>query len=430
MKRRDVLKISGRAAAALSIIPSSALGVGRTAPLSRITVGMIGVGNQGRHHTRHLLGMHDVQVAAVCDPVRANRLAAKQLVEKSYGASVSRGTFKGCGAYNDFRKLLARDDIDAVFIASPEHWHALHTIHAAKAGKDIYCEKAMSRTIAEGQAMVRAVRRYCRVFQTGTQQRSSGKFRKACQLVRNGYIGKLHTIKVGDPKGHQGPKIRNLPVPEGIDYDMWLGPACWGPYFPQRLINLKGWMLCYDYTVGFQSGWGQHDIDIAQWGNGTDHTGPVEVEGRATFPKEGLNDTAMTWHTEYTYTNGVRLIFTSDNENPHGIRFEGTDGWIFVNRRTLQAKPISLLKVSLKSSDAELYNSNSHHRNFFDCVRSRRDPICPVEVGHRTNVICNLSDIATRLGRKLRWNPQKERFADDVEANRMLSCAMRPPWRL
>jgi hypothetical protein len=189
-------------------------------------------------------------------------------------------------------------------------------------------------------------------------------------------------------------------------------------------------MLCYDYTVGFQSGWGQHDIDIAQWGNGTDHTGPVQVEGRATFPKEGLNDTAMTWHTEYVYSNGVRLIFTSDNENPHGIRFEGTDGWIFVNRRVLRAKPTSLLNVSFKSNDVELYNSNNHHRNFFDCVKSRRDPICPVEVGHRTNVICNMSDIATRLGRKLRWNPQQERFTDDVEAHRMLSCAMHQPWRL
>ena len=430
MDRRGFLKTSGWAVTALSIVPSSVLSVGRTAPGSRITVGMIGVGKQGTFHTRHLLGMPDVQVVAVCDPVMANRMGAKQLVEESYGESVSRGTFKGCSVYNDFRELLARADVDAVFIASPEHWHALHTIHAAKAGKDIYCEKAMSKTIAEGQAMVQTVRRFSRVFQTGTQQRSSVKFRKACELVRNGYIGRLHTIKVGDPRGHQGPQIRTTPVPEGIDYNMWLGPACWAPYFPERLINLQGWMLCYDYTVGFQSGWGQHDIDIAQWGNGTDYTGPVEVEGRATFPKEGLNDTALTWHTEFVYANGVRLIFTSDNENPHGIRFEGTDGWIFVNRRILQAKPISLLNVSLKSSDVDLYNGNTHHKNFFDCVRSRRDPICPVEVGHRTNIICNLSDIATRLGRKLRWNPKLERFPNDVQANRMLSRAMRPPWLL
>jgi hypothetical protein len=288
----------------------------------------------------------------------------------------------------------------------------------------------MSRTIAEGQAMVKTVRRYARVFQTGTQQRSSANFRRACELVRNGYIGKLHTIKVGDPKGYPGPKITPAPVPEGTDYDMWLGPACWGPYCPERLINLKGWMLCYDYTVGFQSGWGQHDIDIAQWGNRTDHTGPIQVAGSATFPKAGLNDTAMTWHSEYLYANGVRMIFTSDNENPHGIRFEGSDGWIFVNRRAFRAGPTSLLKAPLSASDERLYNSTSHHRNFFDCVKSRRDPICPVEVGHRSNVICSMSNIATRLGRKLQWNPKTERFVDDAEANRMLSCAMRQPWSL
>ncbi len=430
MKRRDLLKVSRRALTALSIIPSSVLAIGPTAPLNRITVGMIGVGAQGRNHTRQLLTMPDVQIAAVCDPVRASRTAAKQLVEKSYAASGLRRGFKGCRAYNDFRELLAREDIDAVFISSPEHWHALHTIHAAKAGKDVYCEKAMSRTIAEGQAMVRTLRRYRREFQTGTQQRSSANFRRACELVCNGYIGKLHTIKVGDPKGYQGPKIGREPIPEGIDYNMWLGPACWGPYFAQRLINLKGWMLCNDYTVGFQSGWGQHDIDIAQWGNRTDHTGPVQVQGRATFPKDGLNDTAMTWHTEYVYANGVRLIFTSNDENPHGIRFEGTDGWIFVNRRVLQAEPISLLSVPLKGSDVRLYNSTNHHRDFFDCVRSRRDPVCPVEIGHRTNVICNMSNIATRLGRKLQWNPRTERFVNDAEANRMLSCAMRQPWSL
>ncbi len=430
MKRRDLLKASSQVLAALSIIPSSVLRAGPTAPLSRITVGMIGVGAQGRNHTRQLLRMPDVQIAAVCDPVRANRISAKQLVEKSYATSGPRRKFKGCRAYHDFRELLEREDIDAVFIASPEHWHALHTIHAAKAGKDIYCEKAMSRTIAESQAMVRTVRRYRRVFQTGTQQRSSANFRKACELVRNGYIGRLHTIKVGDPKGYPGPKIARQPIPDGVDYDMWLGPAFWGPYFPERLINLKGWMLCNDYTVGFQTGWGQHDIDIAQWGNGTDHTGPLEAQGRAAFPTEGLNDTAMTWHTEYLYANGVRLVFTSDNENPHGIRFEGGDGSIFVNRRVFRAEPMSLLTVPLKAGDVRLYNSTSHHRDFLDCIRSRRDPVCPVEIGHRTNVICNMSNIATRLGRKLRWNPGTERFVNDVEANRMLSCAMRSPWRL
>jgi len=306
----------------------------------------------------------------------------------------------------------------------------LHTVAAARAGKDVYCEKALATTIAQSQAMVKTVRRYSRVFQTGTQQRSSTPFRQACELARNGYLGSLRTIKVGDPKGYPGPKVRSEPVPEGLDYNLWLGPAPWKPYFPERLENLKGWMLCYDYTVGFLSGWGQHDIDIAQWGNGTDHTGPVEVEGHATFPTEGLNDTAATWHVEFGYANGVRLVFASDDENPHGIRFEGAEGWVFVNRSGIQAQPESLLKIRPRGNDVRLYESQNHHLDFLHSVKTRQDPVCPVEVGHHTYVICNLSDIATRLGRKLRWDPATERFPDDEPANRMLNRALRPPWTI
>jgi hypothetical protein len=243
-------------------------------------------------------------------------------------------------------------------------------------------------------------------------------------------LGRLHTIKVGDPYGYAGPKVRQEPVPEGLDYELWLGPAPWKPYFRERLENLKGWMLTYDYTVGFQAGWGQHDLDIAQWGNGDPGAGLIEVEGRAAFPSDGLNDTAVTWHTEYTYPNGVRLIFTSDNENPYGIRFEGTNGWVFVNRSGLQAQPPALLTVRFAPRDFRLYESRHHHQDFLDGVRTRQDPVCPVEVGHRSNVLCNLSDIATRLGRKLRWDLARERFPNDEQANRMLARAMRPPWRV
>jgi predicted dehydrogenase len=402
---------------------------GGTAPSERITIGLIGVGDQGNHHIGILLGMPDAQVVAVCDPVRGKREAAKRRVDDAY--TVARdSTFRGCAAYSDFREMLHRSDIDAVFVASPEHWHALHGIAALRAGMDLYIEKALTTTIAEGRALVQTARRYDRVVQVGTMQRSAGNFRLACELVRNGYIGKLQTIKVGDPQGYPGPQVRDEPVPDGLDYDLWLGPASWSPYFPERLVNLKGWMLTYDYTVGFQSGWGQHDIDIAQWGNGTDHTGPIEVEGRAVFPSDGLNDTAMTWHTEYFYANGVRLIFTSDNENPYGIRFEGTEGSVLVNRGGIWSQPESLVKVGFKAGDIRLYESCNHHANFLDCVKTRRDPICPVEAGHHANVICNLSDIATRLGRKLRWDPVKQRFPDDDQANRMLTRAMRPPWRI
>lgn len=412
------------------VLPGRVLGRdGGVAPSARISVGVIGVGNQGNQHLNILLGMPDAQVVAVCDPVRAKRDAAKRKVDDTYTAARGR-TFHGCAAYNDFRELVQRADIDAVIVASPEHWHAVHGCAVLRAGMDLYVEKALTTTIAEGRALVDAARRYCRVVQVGTQQRSTGQFRLACELVRNGYLGKLHTIKVGDPRGYPGPPKREVPVPGGLDYDLWLGPAPWRPYFPERLENLKGWMLTYDYTVGFQSGWGQHDIDIAQWGNGSDDTGPLEVEGRAEFPKDGLNDTAMTWHTEYLYANGVRLIFTSDNENPHGIRFEGTEGSVFVNRSGISSNPEALVKVRFKSSDLRLYECRDHHSNFLECVKTRRDPICTIEAGHHANVICNLSDIATRLGRKLHWDPAQERFTNDDQANRMLTRAMRAPWQI
>lgn len=429
--RRRFLRTLAPALAAPLVLPASVLGrAGAAAPSERINVGMIGTGNQGTFHTKVLTRLAEVQVVAVCDPDRGKRQTAREITELAYAQARAAGAYKGCQDYNDFRDLLARPDIDAVFIASPEHWHALQTIAAAQAGKDVYCEKAMAKTIAESQAMVKAIRRHQRVFQVGTQQRSAPQFRQACELVRNGYLGQLRTIKIGDPKGYPGPSIREEKVPEGLDYDLWLGPAPWSPYFPERLENLKGWMLCYDYTVGFPSGWGQHEIDIAQWANGTDHTGPVEVECQAAFSSDGLNTGLSTWHAEYTYANGVRLVFASDNENPHGIRFEGGEGWLFVNRNGLQAEPKSLLTAGFKSGDTRLYESQHHHLDFLKAVKSRKDPICPVETGHHTYVICNLCDIAGRLGRKLRWDPGQERFPSDEAANAMLSRPMRAPWHL
>lgn len=429
--RRNFLRALGRVAAAPLLLQPGLLGrSGRAAPSARIGVGLIGTGNQGTVHAQVLLGLPDVEVVAVCDPVQGKREAAQRLVDATYAQRRPGGRSTGCGAYADFRELLARPDVDAVFIASPEHWHALHTVAAARAGKDIYCEKAMASSIAESRAMVDAVRRYGRVFQVGTQQRSTRQFRFACELVRNGYLGRLHTIKVGDPSGYPGPKVRNEPVPAGLDYDLWLGPAPWKPYFPERLENLKGWMLTYDYTVGFLSGWGQHNLDIAQWGNGTDHTGPREIEGQGTIPDDGLNDTAVAWHVECAYANGVRLVYTNDTENPYGIRFEGDAGWVFVNRSGLEAQPASLLRVRLRGNDQPLYASPHHHQDFLEAVRTRRDPVCPVEVGHRTYTICNLCDIAIRLGRKLRWDPERQQFPGDDPANRLLARAMRAPWRI
>jgi hypothetical protein len=422
--RRNFLKLAGSFAAAPLFLPSTVLGrAGETPPSERVTVGIIGTGNQGTVHTRMLVALPQAEVLAVCDPHEAKRKKARELVE-NYAPG------RQCADYNDFRQLLERKDIDAVFIASPEHWHALQTIAAAHSGKDVYCEKAMAKTIAESQAMVKAVRQNKRIFQLGTQQRSSSKFRLACELVRNGYIGQLKTIKIGDPKGYPGPKVRSEQVPAGLDYDLWIGPAPMSPYFPERLENLKGWMLCYDYTVGFMSGWGQHNIDIAQWANGTDHTTPTEIEGQATFPTEGMNDTAQNWRVEFKYANGVKLLYTSDDANAYGVRFEGSEGHIFVNREGIEAEPSSILKAEFKGTDVRLYKSDHHHLDFLRSVKTRKDPICPVDTGHHTYTICNLCDIAVRLKRPLRWNPEAEQFPGDDRANAMLERPMRSPWKL
>jgi len=434
ISRRQFLKRASAAVGAISfpyIVSSSALSRGKLpAPSERITIGMIGTGNQGTGHLRGLLPMPETQIVAVCDPFRNKRENAAQIVNAAYSNQKARGRFTGCSAYNDFRELLARPDIDAVFIASPENWHALQGVAAAKAGKDIYLEKAMAVTIAEGQALVKAVNRYGRILQVGTQQRSDARFRKACELVRNGYIGKLLSITTGVWGGYQGPIAKPAPVPEGLDWRMWLGPAPWKPYAPQRVHNLTGWMLASDYCIGFQAGWGAHHNDIAVWGMGTEHTGPIKIEGRGIFPKEGMNDTPISWHTEYLFADGLRWTFTSNDKNPVGIRFEGTDGWVFVNRSLIDTHPKSLLTTELGPNDIRLYHSNNHKQDFLDCVKTCSEPICPVEAGHYTNNICILSDISVRLGRKLKWDPAREIFINDKQANHMLTRTMRGRWHL
>jgi hypothetical protein len=430
--RRRFLKVTGAAVAAPVVVPAAALGKdGHAAPSARITLGMIGSGNRAGQLAALLLGMADAQIIATCDPVRQKRQALKAVAEKAYADRLADGSFRGCADYNDFRDLLGRADVDAVFITSPENWHALHGIAAARAKKDIYVEKAMTRTVAEGQALVKAVRENQRVAQVGQQQRSDSYFRVAVELAQRGELGKLHTIKVGNPGNRAGPEVRPQPVPEGTDYDLWLGPAPLAPYQPERLINLV-WMSTYDYVIGYEAGWGCHNADIAQWGNNADGTGPVEVESRrSVFPTSGICNCPLSWHSEMLYANGVRMIFASEDEIPMGIRFEGSEARVYVNRGRIEAGPVSFKSV-LRSKlppvrgDAE----TAHLRNFLECVKSRQDPRVPVEIGHRTNIVCHLSAIASRLRRKLHWNPEKEQFIGDDEANKMLSRDMRPPWHV
>ncbi|MBW8040224.1 MAG: Gfo/Idh/MocA family oxidoreductase [Planctomycetes bacterium] len=436
LTRRQFLKSSAVAAAAAAwptIIPASVFGA--NPPSNRITVGCIGVGRMGLGDLREILGFKQARIVAVCDVDSKRVKHAQQLVETHYGKQSQSGTSKGCAAYGDFRDLVARADIDAVSVVTPDHWHTLPVLAAARAGKDIFLQKPLTLTIAEGRLLSDTVRRYGRVFQVGSQQRSDSRFRLACELVRNGRIGKLLTVKVGfgtDPgTGPQPP----MPVPDWLDYEMWLGPAPWADYTEKRVhpksgYGRPGWLRIADYGAGMITGWGAHHNDIAQWGMGTEYTGPVEIKGQAEYPKDGLWDVHGTFSIEYTYASGVKVTCTDNRKNKQGVLFEGTEGWVYVRRGHLDANPKSLLTSAIGPDELNLYKSNNHKGNFLECIKSRAETIAPVEVAHRSCSLCLLGEIAMRLGRKLKWDPEQERFTNDREANQMLSRPMRSPWRV
>ncbi len=433
----------GAAAAPLILSSTGLQGQEKPAPSERITLGVIGTGNQGFNDMRGFLGDPRVQIVAVCDVNKESagywngkvggREPGRKLVEDHYAESKKSGTYKGCDAYEDFRDLLGRKDIDAVLICTPDHWHAIPTIMAAKAGKDIYCQKPLSLTIAEGRAMSDAVKKYNRVFQTGSQQRSDPKFRYACELVRNGRIGKLHTVRCGLPGGQAdygktGDRKKPEPVPEGFNYDFWLGPAPKAEYAPARChVNFR-WI--YDYSGGQVTDWGGHHPDCAQWGMGTELTGPTEIRAaKGVFPKDDLWDTATEFYFEAHYANGLKLIIS--NKERGGVTWEGTEGTVMANRGFIDANPKKILDSEIGPNEIHLYESNNHYRNFIDCVLSRKPTAAPVEVAHRSITICHLGNIAMRLGREsLKWDPDKELILDDAEASKMLSREYRAPWKL
>jgi predicted dehydrogenase len=438
LTRREFLKSTAVAAAGTTlawpvIVPASVFGA--NAPSNRITVASIGVGRMGLGDMREVMGFKQAQIIAVCD-VDTNRVKhAQKLVEEKYSKQSGNRTYKVCATYKDFRDLVARDDIDAVMVATPDQWHALPAIAAAKAGKDIFLQKPLTLTIKEGRVLSDTVRRYGRVFQVGSQQRSDSRFRQACELVRNGRIGKLHTVKVGfgtDPGTGQEP---TMPVPDWLDYKMWLGPAPWAAYtekrvHPQSGYGRPGWLRISDYGSGMITGWGSHHNDIAQWGMGTEFSGPVEIEAQAEYPKDGLWDVHGAFRIEYTYANGVKVICADTKKNKQGVVFEGTEGWVYVKRGHIDANPKSLLTSAIKPDETNLYKSNNHKGNFLECIKSRAETVAPVEVGHRSCTVCLLGEIAMRLERKLKWDPKRERFTNDAEANRMVSRPMRSPWHL
>lgn len=415
-----------------TLVTSKALGLdGHVAPSEKITLGIIGTGDHGvNRNIRRFLTEPDAQIVAVCDVDTERRLGAKKLIEKRYAETVASGTYKGCDHYNDFRELIARDDIDAVMNATPDHWHAIPSIMAAEAGKDVMCEKPLTLTVLEGRLLSNAISRHNRIFQTASENRSVEVHHRMCELVRNGRIGKIHTVHVGLPTGYsfQEASMEPQPVPKGFDYNLWLGQAPEAPYCPARCHWNFRWIL--DYSGGMLTDWGAHMIDLAQWGNNTENTGPVEVNGKGTFPTGGLFNAATNWEIEYKYANGVTLFVRSDQPS---IRFEGSDGWIG-NKGwcgPLEASSKEILESQIGPTEVHLYTCpGGEQRNFLDCIKSRRPCYAPAEIGHRTISIAHIGNISMMLGRKLRWNPDRERFLDDPVANWLLSRPMRDPWKL
>ncbi|MDD4870087.1 MAG: Gfo/Idh/MocA family oxidoreductase [Kiritimatiellae bacterium] len=430
--RRQFLKQMATVTGAITlpqIISSSVLGKDeKTAPSNKITLGVIGVGGRGNVLMKNYLKFDDVTVLAVCDP-RGDRLKkAKGDVDLEYNN-------KDCTMYGDYRELLARKDIDAVVIATQDHWHALIATAAAQAGKDMYCEKPLGVSVQECQIIRDTIRKHKRIFQTGTHSRSFQNCWQACELVRNGYIGKVHTVQVAAQGPHFKPSYKGSldpqPVPEGFDWDMWLGPAPKKPYNPGR-VAYPDFYLIWDYCVGFICNWGVHCLDIALWGCPELAGGTFDLECKATYRNEGFSDNVLGWNSTFTYASGLKMIFTDEDQQKFGIRFIGDKGWIHTSwgGGGIWAEPESLLKIKIKPEEQKLQLSRNHGDNFIQSVRSRRDPVANVEAGHRASCFGMIADISARLQRKLKWDPNKEQFIGDDEANARLIRPMREPWKL
>jgi predicted dehydrogenase len=388
---------------------------------------LIGCGGRGRGIARGARRHGDV--VAVCD------------VDVGHAEQASK-SFGGANIFTDFRKVVELDDVDVVLNGTPDHWHTLVNIAAVQAGKDVYTEKPMTLTIDEGKRLVKAVKKSGRILQVGTQQRSNHDFRLACELVRNGRLGKLTDVWVGLPQGLRGGPFKTSPVPERLNWDYWLGQAPKVDYVRERChTNFRFW---YDYSGGTMTDWGAHHNDIALWGIGADRSGPVTIDGKPRVEMiEGGYTAYSDYRVEYTYANGVRhvcetvdtdSIFGAPVKKPApgkfriGVKFDGTEGWIYVTRGSIKASKPELLSEPLPSDAERLYASNDHMGNFFECVRSRKAPICDVETGHRSASICHLGVISVRLKRKLNWDPKRERFVGDDEANSYVARTMRKPY--
>ena len=431
---KGLLGAGAAAAAAPYVVTSAALGQGgRPAASERVVLGYIGNGPRGMMNLREQLGCPKAQLVAVCDVWENRRDSAKQTVDQRYGDS-------GCKTYRDFRELLARADIDAVGIAAPDHWHVPMTIAAVSAGKDVHVEKPLGICLAEDLACRAAVRRHGAVLQYGAESRSWGQSAFGAELVRNGRIGQIREIRVKSPNSAAGGNIKPLPVPAGLDYDLWLGPAPWRPYTgcPD---NGDNWWHVRDYALGFLAGWGAHPLDLLVSAVDTHRMGPWEIEGTGVIPASGCNDAVMDWNVKINFANGVKMKFWAvgvrqDDEEPRlaqqsdYCQIIGTEGWVALRYMGLDTEPDSLRKAVIGPSDMHMPRSPGHEANFIDCVLSRGTPVCPVADAVRSDTFSHLSDIAIRTGRKIAWDPIAERILGDADASRMTERTMREPWRV
>ena len=451
MKRRKFIGKTALGSAAIagfpSIVPAHVLG--KNAPSNKIHIGQIGCGRIARGHDMpDTFAFDDALLMAVCDPDSVRMNDAKKWISEQYTKKTGKESYVDVKTYGDYREMLLNKNIDAVMISTPDHWHAQPAMEAALAGKDIYLQKPTSLTIREGQQLKDVVREKGIILQVGTQQRSMAQFRVAAELVRNGRIGKIHTVKIGLPGDPAGPEAAPMPIPPNLNYDMWLGSTPEVPYtemgvHPQNSLDRPGWLRIEQYGAGMITGWGQHHYDSAAWGMDTEHTGPISVESLAEFPKSGLWDVHGDFFVKHEYRNGI-TVYTSGGYT-NGIKYIGTDGWIFVSRgdykasasdpvekekssKALDASDPRILESPIGANEIHLYKSDDQHGNWLQCIKTRKSPISPIEIGHKQCVVCLISHIAMMIPRKLQWDPAAERFVNDDEANALLARDQRSPY--
>ncbi|MCJ7465099.1 MAG: Gfo/Idh/MocA family oxidoreductase [Maribacter sp.] len=451
MKRRNFINKTALGTAAMvgfpTIVPAHVLG--KDAPSNKINIGQIGCGRIARgHDIQDTIRFDDARYIAVCDLDTKRVMDAKKLVNQFYKEKTGSDTYVDVKTYGDYRELLLNKDIDAVVISTPDHWHSQPAMEAALAGKDIYLQKPTSLTIKEGQQLRDVIKKTGVILQVGTQQRSMAQFRVAAELVRNGRIGKIHTVKIGLPGDPAGPDAPQMPTPPNLNFDMWVGSTPEVAYteigvHPQNDYGRPGWLRLENYGAGMITGWGQHHYDSAAWGMDTELTGPISVESLAEFPKSGLWNVHGDFFVKQEYANGI-TVYTSGGY-PNGIRYEGSDGWIFVSRgdynasasdpvdqekstKALDASDPKILESVIGEHEIHLYKSEDQHGNWLDCIKTRKEPISPIEKGHKACAVCLISHIAMKIDGKLQWDPTNEFFIDNDEANALLRREQRKPY--